>query len=67
VTRPTDWPEHWPSDEAMLERAVKIARRYGAKRRHPRWTAVVDALAVGSSVARAMCERFGLDPDEMVP
>jgi hypothetical protein len=50
------------------ERAVRNARCRRAHRgfKHPRWTAVMDAFAVGSGYAKALCRRYGLDPDHMV-
>jgi hypothetical protein len=52
-------------DAKLLERAVRGARpnRPG---RHPRWVAVVDTFALGSTYATQLCRRFGLDPDEQV-
>ena len=56
------------ADEKLLERAVRNARsrehRKGEK--HPRWVAVMDAFALGSTFATQLCARFGFDPDEMV-
>ena len=56
------------SDEELLNRAVRNARSRDCRKgeRHPRWVAVVDAFALGSSFASQLCRRFGLDPDEMV-
>lgn len=53
---------NWPTDGELLERSVKKAFN-GVQ---PRWMCVRDDLAVGSSVAHALCRRFGLDPDEIV-
>lgn len=56
------------SDEELLRRAVAHARdglsRKGEK--HPRWVAVMDSFALGSTYAHILCKRFGFDPDEMV-
>lgn len=56
------------SDESLLQRAVINARgrfyRKGAA--HPRWVAVSDAFALGSTYSRQLCRRFDIDPDEMV-
>lgn len=55
-------------DAQLLERAVRSAlerdRRKGE--RHPRWVAVADVFALGSTFSAQLCRRFGLDPDEMV-
>ncbi len=55
-------------DEELLRRAVKSARsgKYWKGTPHHRWIAVMDACALGSTYAHQLCERFGLDPDEMV-
>ena len=56
------------SDAELLERAVRNCRdRHSPKRvDHPRWVAVMDAFALGSTYAQQLCRRFGMDPDEMV-
>jgi hypothetical protein len=55
-------------DEKLLERAVHTARHRGYRKgtKHPRWAAVADAFALGSTYAAQLCRRFGLDPEEMV-
>lgn len=51
------------SHVAMVERAVHNAKpRQPGK--HPRWVAVMDVLAYGSTVSTQICEHFGLDPHE---
>ncbi len=56
------------ADDELLARAVRNARdrrsRKGAQ--HPRWVAVMDSFALGSTYSRALCRRFFLDPDELV-
>ena len=32
----------------------------------PRWVAVMDTFATGSTVARDLCDYYGLDPDEKI-
>lgn len=56
---------HWPSDEQLLERAVSNAGRR-CLCTHFRWFHVRGDLGVGSTLAQALCRRFGLDPDEKV-
>jgi hypothetical protein len=55
-------------DEELLGRAVRNCRarsgRAGAK--HPRWTAVMDTFALGSTYSYQLCRRFGMDPEELV-
>lgn len=55
-------------DDTLLRRAVSSARvrnrRKGEK--HERWTAVMDAFALGSGYSMQLCRRFGLDPFEVV-
>ena len=56
------------SDEALLRRAVRNARDRSCRKgvTHPRWVAVADAFALGSSFATQLCRRFDVDPDELV-
>ena len=49
-----------PSDADLVERAVRNASKPGS----PRWVAVRETFAFGSTSAHALCRRFGLDPDE---
>jgi hypothetical protein len=55
-------------DEKLLERAVRSARdrRRNKGVKHPRFVAVQDCFALGSTYAAELCRRFGLDPDEQV-
>lgn len=55
-------------DEKLLERAVRGARDHTAPsdHRHPRWVAVSQVFALGSTYSHQLCRRFGLDPEEMV-
>lgn len=52
------------SDAQLLERAVRAAhvgRQSARRQRH-----VMQAFALGSGTAAALCLRFGLDPDKVV-
>jgi len=55
-------------DEQLLRRAVSNCRSKFAPSgyEHPRWVAVMDTFALGSTYAHQLCRRFGFDPDEMV-
>ena len=55
-------------DSELLERAVRNCRdRQSPKRvKHPRWVAVMDTFALGSTYSIELCRRFGLDPYEKV-
>ena len=55
-------------DTALIERAVKNCRDRKSRKgeRHPRWVAVMDTFALGSTYAMQLCRRFNLDPDEQV-
>lgn len=51
-----------PSADELVMRAIRNARpRPGA----PKWAAVRDVFAVGSTTATALCRRAGIDPDIM--
>lgn len=52
--------------ERLLERAVRNAGRL-ATVTAPRWAHVKNVFAVGSTRARDLCKRFGLDPEEPRP
>lgn len=68
----TETGEHQPvrtvanyPDADLVRRAVSAAvPRHGAD--VPRWDAVSDAFAMGSTFSRQLCERFGFDPDEVL-
>lgn len=51
------------SDAELLRRAVIASR---LPRYQPRWAVVRSTFMVGSGNAHALCQRFGIDPDEVV-
>lgn len=51
--------------EALVKRAV-INARPRICGESPRWVAVMDAFALGSTFATQLCRAHGLDPDEIV-
>lgn len=53
------------SDDELLRRAVRGARNRG-RGKGPRWLAVSERFALGSTFSHQLCRRFGLDPDEQV-
>lgn len=54
------------SDEDLIRRAIKASRaRDGST--VPRWAAVADAFALGSTYSVELCQRFDVDPNEVVP
>lgn len=52
-------------DAELLSRAVFAARRDAMGRRAHRWVCVMDTFALGSTYAKQLCLRFGVDPDEV--
>jgi len=56
------------ADSELLRRAVHNARDRFSRRgqKHPRWTAVQNVFALGSTFSHQLCRRFDLDPDEEV-
>jgi hypothetical protein len=56
------------SDEELLRRAVAGARDRNCRKgqKHPRWTAVGDVFALGSTYAQQLCRRFNFNPGELV-
>ena len=59
---------HELSAENLVLRAVHNAvdhhKRKGEK--HPRWVAVMETFALGSTYSKDLCRLAGLDPDELV-
>lgn len=52
------------TDEELLARAVRCCRK--SRRYHTRAEAVMHTFVLGSTYARDLCRRFGLDPDDRV-
>lgn len=50
------------SDEQLLANAVRCARANRGGQGALRFGAVMDTFAVGSTVAKGLCIRFGFDP-----
>lgn len=62
-------PKEFSESELIefLGRAVKGARAHRKHRgKSPRWVAVMDTFALGSTYAHLLCRRFELNPDELV-
>jgi len=53
------------SKEDLVERAVRNARPHDCGE-HPRWVAVMDTFALGSTYAHELCVLHGLNPDDKV-
>lgn len=51
-------------DEKLIARVVRSARP--RKGRVPRWAAVGEIFALGSTFSIQLCRRFGVDPDEQI-
>jgi hypothetical protein len=56
------WDPHWPDDGRLLAGAVRNC----LSRTKPLWSVVAETFAVGSTVAHAMCQRFGFEPDQVL-
>jgi hypothetical protein len=52
--------------DELMKRAIANARARDGKK-VPRWAAVRDLFAVGSTTAMAVCRGYGFDPHEEVP
>jgi len=57
-------PEY--TDKELFKRALRNARPRACGTA-PRWVAVMDTFAVGSTVAADICRKHDLAPDEFVP
>jgi hypothetical protein len=51
-------------DAKLISRAVRGARPRNG--RVPRWSAVGEVFALGSTFSIQLCRRFGVDPDEQI-
>lgn len=55
------------SDADLVNRAIMNARpRKYPNRKQPRWVAVMDTFALGSTYSHQLCRKYGFDPDDMV-
>lgn len=56
------------SNNELVRRAIRGARARQTRKgeKHPRYVAVMDLFALGSTFAYQLCRRYGLDPEEMV-
>ncbi len=58
---------HQFNERDLIERVMRTARRVkGEHAGQYRWAWVSDTFSVGSTVARALCHEFWLDPDDRV-
>lgn len=57
--------EHGYTDQKLLANAMRamMPRHY---RSCPRWVAVMDTFATGSTLATALCVAHGYDPEEIL-
>ena len=53
------------SDVELLRRAVAYSRPHGFEVVE-KWREVASLFGIGETVARSLCKRFGVDPDEHV-
>jgi hypothetical protein len=59
---------HELTAEELVGRAVRGSRSRHSRKgeKHPRWVAVMDNFALGSTYAKDLCRKFDLDPYEEV-
>jgi hypothetical protein len=53
-------------DRELIGRVLRNMRPRRGERYKPRWVLVMGLFGFGSTVARAMCQEFALDPDEEI-
>jgi len=53
-------------DNELVGRAVRECRNGRGRSKVPVWAKVGDRFLLGSTYARQLCRRFGVDPDEQV-
>jgi hypothetical protein len=70
MTETASTPEQSVNDIPDAELLGRVIRRHfngrGRGRRKPRWVWVSDRFALGSTYARQLCRRYGVDPDDEV-
>lgn len=54
------------ADEVLLARAVRNCRPRRGRGAQPRWVAVSEVFALGSTYSWQLCRRFGIDADEKI-
>ena len=57
---------HTFDERDLINRVMRNLRPRRGERSVMRWVLVQDTFAVGSTVARALCREFNLDPDEVI-
>lgn len=55
---------HEFAERDLIERVMRNMRGTTRAISRPRWALVRDAFGVGSTVARALCHEFNMNPDE---
>ena len=50
------------SERELIQRAIKQAKPFAAKT--PRWVLVKRVFGTGQTVSRAICTKYGFDPDK---
>lgn len=65
MTRPASWESHWPSDNELLGRAVVQA--CGDVHQSIRWRRVQLAFNCGSTLAKALVERYVDENGDLKP
>ncbi len=54
---------HEYEDRRLLEHVMKYMRS-PTRHKQKRWVVVMETFGLGSTVARALCREFSLDPDD---
>lgn len=57
---------HTFEERNLIGRVMRNLRPRRGERNVMRWVLVYNAFGVGSTVARALCVEFDMDPDEVI-
>lgn len=53
-------------ERELIQRAIRNARPVHHTPKRPRWALVKDIFGTGRTVSRAICTRYGFDPDREI-
>ena len=54
------------TERELIQRAIRAARPENGSRHLERWVLVKQIFCTGSQVSRAICSKYGFDPDQEI-
>lgn len=55
-----------PYERDLIQRAISAARPKPGYRSMPRWALVKKTFGTGEDISRAICTKYGFDPDQKI-